>query len=51
MSTLEDLIESISRGRGLVDGLLELDRDEIAVVLAHIANEASKYSYLYLQKG
>ena len=38
---IESLIESISLDKGLVNGFQQLDREELAVVLAHVANEAN----------
>ena len=36
---IEDVIECINLDRGMVDGLLDLTRDELAAVLGHIANK------------
>ncbi|KAF8239902.1 hypothetical protein L208DRAFT_1235683 [Tricholoma matsutake] len=38
--TIDDLADSINMDRGLIDGLLQFDRDELAALFAHIANEA-----------
>ncbi|KAF8230837.1 hypothetical protein L208DRAFT_1399821 [Tricholoma matsutake] len=38
---VDSLVELVNLDNGLVDGLLQLDRDELASLLAHIANEAS----------
>ena len=37
---IESLIESIPLDRGLIDGLQQLDCDELVAVLAHVANVA-----------
>ncbi|KAF8219194.1 hypothetical protein L208DRAFT_1373583 [Tricholoma matsutake] len=36
---VEDVIDCINLNRGIVDGLLDLTRDELAAVLGHIANK------------
>jgi hypothetical protein len=38
---IESLVESVPLDKGLVDGLQQLDRDELAAVLAHVANVAN----------
>ena len=38
---VDSLVELINLDNGLVEGLLQLDRDELAWLLAHIANEAN----------
>jgi hypothetical protein len=38
---VESLVESVPLDKGLIDGLQELDRDELAAVLAHVANVAN----------
>jgi hypothetical protein len=37
---INDIANSINMDRGLIDGLLQFDRDELAALFAHIANEA-----------
>jgi hypothetical protein len=37
----EEVIEGINLNRGILDGLLDLNSDELAAVLAHIANEGN----------
>jgi len=37
---VNDLAGLISMNKGMIAGLLEFDRDELATLLAHIANEA-----------
>jgi len=36
----KDVEELVTSNKALVDGLLQLNRDELAAVLAHISNEA-----------
>jgi hypothetical protein len=38
---IESIIESVPLDKGLVNGLQQLNRDELAAVLAHVANEAN----------
>ena len=38
---IDALVESVPLDKGLVDGLQQLDRDELAAVLAHVANLAN----------
>ena len=38
---IESLVESVPLDKGLIDGLQQLDRDELVAVLAHVANVAS----------
>ena len=39
-STVDDLAEAFNSDKGLIDGLLEYDRDELAELIAHVANKA-----------
>ena len=38
---VKNVIECINLDKGMVDGLLDLNRDELAAVLGHIANEGN----------
>ena len=38
---VDSLVKSVPLDKGLIGGLLELNRDELASVLAHVANKAS----------
>ena len=38
---IESLVESVPLGKGLINGLQQLDRNELAVVLAYVANVAN----------
>ena len=38
---IDSVVESINQDNGLLDGLLQLDRAELAMLLAHVANEAN----------
>ena len=37
---VDDLAKSINMDRGLIDGLLQFDHDELSTLIAHVANEA-----------
>lgn len=37
---VDTIVESINQDNGLLDGLLQLDHDQLVILLAHIANEA-----------
>jgi hypothetical protein len=37
---VDDLVEAINMDRGLINGLLQFNRDELEALFAHIANEA-----------
>ena len=41
---IKSLIELVPLGKGLVNGLQQLDRDELAAVLTHVANEANIFT-------
>jgi hypothetical protein len=40
---VNDIISSINLNKGLVEGLLHLDHDELVAVIAEIANQAEIY--------
>jgi hypothetical protein len=43
---VDSLVKSVPLDKGLIGGLLELNRDELALVLAHVTNKASIYCYV-----
>jgi len=47
----EFLVESVPLDKGLVDGHQQLDRDELAALLAHVANAANIFTAAFKRPG